>query len=67
MTPEYSAANIGRTLSSTFYIMKRNDIPFKTRKIEETLYVEIPGHFCPDCKKFSPGVNYCAFSEEHKK
>lgn len=63
---EFHSATIGKTLSSTFYIMKQNKIPFKAQLFENTLYAEIPGFMCPECQKFSPGVNYCAFSEGHK-
>lgn len=68
MNPHPRAADLGRTLASTFHEMKKAELPFKTYQIGGYLQVKIPGFFCPKCKKFTPGQNLdvCGFEGEHR-
>ena len=63
---KFDSATIGRTLSGTFQIMRENNIPFRASVVENKLLAEIPGFFCPEYQKFSPGTNKCAFDRKHK-
>ena len=69
MKPHPHAETIGRTISATFYEMKKAKLPFTTYKSEGQLHATIPGYFCPECKKFTPGedIDVCAFEGEHRK
>ena len=68
MKPIFAAADIGRTLSTTFHVMRKYKLPFETYEQEGYLHAKIPGFFCPKCGKFTPGENIdeCIYEKEHR-